>query len=137
MREYINVRQIPGDLKRRWFSSEDFDLIVWLNDDGSFAGFELCYDKTHLERSITWRPCGGFEHMAVDDGEHKPGKYKASPVLVPDGYFDANRIHFAFSKESKSLPQEIASYVLQALERHPNYGRALKSALEKDGEAED
>jgi len=124
MREKVNIRQIPGDRRRRWFSSEYFDLIVWLNDDGSFSGFELCYDKMHVERSIVWRSSGGFQHMAVDDGEHRPGKYKASPVLVPDGYFDANRIHTSFAKESFSLPQEVAAYVLQALERHPNYGRA-------------
>jgi len=28
MKELIKVRQIPGESKRRWFSSADFDLIV-------------------------------------------------------------------------------------------------------------
>lgn len=127
MREDINIRQIPGDLRRRWFSSADFDLIVWFNDDGGFAGFQLCYDKAGIERSLVWRPCGGFSHMVVDDGEHRYGKHKASPVLVPDGYFDARRIRGAFFSEAASLPEEIKSYVLETLERHPDYAPARQA----------
>lgn len=125
MREHINVRQIPGDRKRRWFSSDDFDLILWLDDDGSFAGFELCYDKRRHERSIVWRPRSGFAHMAVDDGEQRPGRYKASPVLVPDGAFEARRIHAALAKECALLPREVASYVLGVLATHPGYDGEL------------
>lgn len=121
MKERINVRQIPGDNTRRWFSSENLDLIVWYDPEGNLAGFELCYDKTRVEHSICWRPRGGFVHMAVDDGENRPGKYKASPVLVPDGHFDARRVHAAFAIECISLPQELAAYVLQALSSHPNF----------------
>ncbi len=49
-------------------------------------------------------------------------KYKASPILVPDGHFDANRVHSAFARECALLPEEIATYVLQTLARHPGYG---------------
>lgn len=52
MKEDIHVRQIQGERTRRWFSSKDFDLIIWNNADHSFAGFELCYDKMSCERSI-------------------------------------------------------------------------------------
>lgn len=116
MKEYTKVRQIPGERRRRWFSSENFDLIVWLNEDCTFAGFELCYDKAKFERSLMWRESSGFTHMAVDNGELRPGRYKATPVLVPDGDFDAVRVHSAFAAESASLPSEVASYVLAALE---------------------
>lgn len=125
MKEYTNVRQIPGERRRRWFTSDNFDLIVWLNEDSSFAGFELCYDKAKFERSLIWRPNTGFTHMAVDSGEQRPGRYKATPVLVPDGVFDAVRIHSAFAAESAPLPREVVSYVLAALENHPEYDRAL------------
>lgn len=125
MKENIHVRQIPGDRRRRWFSSADFDLIVWLNDDGTFAGFELCYDKTRTESSLVWRPETGFANMTVDDGENRPGRYKASPVLVPGGHFDAHRIYSAFAKESHSLPKDVATYVMGVLEQHPNYSAAL------------
>lgn len=118
MKECTNVRQIPGERKRRWFSSENFDLIVWLNEGGSFAGFELCYDKTTFERSLIWRLITGFTHMAVDSGEHRSGRYKATPLLMPYGVFDAARIRSTFAAESAALPGEVSSYVLMALDRH-------------------
>ena len=121
----MHVRQISGDLRRRWFFSDDFDLIVWFNEDGTLAGFELCYDKRQIQRSLVWRLTAGFTHMAVDDGENRPGKYKSTPILVPDGYFDAKRIHSAFAKESISLPKEVADYVMQIIAKHPSYGTAL------------
>lgn len=125
MREQIHVRQISGERRRRWFFSKNFDLIVWHDADGSIAGFELCYDKLHGERSIVWRPTGGFTHTAIDDGELRPGNYKASPVHVADGFFDAQRVHAAFAQESHSLPKEIAEYVLHAIEKHPDFVAAL------------
>ncbi|NJD23813.1 MAG: hypothetical protein FIB06_00235 [Betaproteobacteria bacterium] len=130
MREDINVRQIPGDRKRRWFSSDDLDLIVWLDDDGGFAGFELCYDKRQREHSLVWRPPGGFAHMAVDDGEGQPGRFKATPVLVPNGRLDLERIHAAFSGECAALPAEVATYVLQALESHPDFAARRSPPME-------
>lgn len=57
--------------------------------------------------------------MAVDSGERRPGRYKSTPVLVPDGGFDATRIRAAFAAESSSLPTDVASYVLKALATHP------------------
>ncbi len=121
MKELVNVRQIPGESKRRWFQSENFDLIVWLTDDQGFVGFELCYDKLSSEHAISWSKTGGFRHMAVDDGDQRPGKYKASPVLVADGLFDAKRVYSDLLEASHTLPQEVAEYVLQTLEQHPRF----------------
>lgn len=101
VKEDLHVRQISGERQRRWFYSDDFDLIVWLNGDGAFAGFELCYDKQQAEHSILWDPAGGFRHMAVDDGESRPGRYKATPMHV-------------------------AAYVLRALRTHPNWAAATR-----------
>lgn len=131
MHERINVRQIPGEPKRRWFSSDDFDLIVWFADDQSFSGFELCYDKRNRERSISWRRgSGGFRHMAVDDGEQRPGKHKASPVLIPDGRFDSMQVLSALSAVSHMLSAEIAGYVLKALEQYPKEPAGLMQAVQ-------
>ena len=44
LREIVDVRQVPGEPKRRWFSSDDIDLIVWLDDSGAPVSFQLCYD---------------------------------------------------------------------------------------------
>lgn len=124
MQEYVKVRQIPGDPKRRWFYSDEFDLIIWLHPDGVIARFELCYNKKRAERSLVWSRAGGYTHMAVDDGETNPGKYKRAPILVPDGCFDAKQVHAAFAKDCASLPEEVAAHVLQSIAQHPSYGAA-------------
>ncbi len=116
----VSFQEIIGKTNRRWFSSPQFDLILWLADDKSFEGFELCYDKQNKERSIVWRNARGYRHMAVDTGESRPGKHKAAPILVPDGFFDAQRVCAAFNAVSGSLPQEIAEYVSRALEQYQN-----------------
>lgn len=121
MQERSNVRQIPGESKRRWFSSSDFELIIWLSENQEILGFELCYDKDSAQRSITWSKSAGFRHMAVDDGEQRSGKYKSTPILIADGHFDARRVHSEFLKSSHSLPKNIASHVLQTLELHPRF----------------
>jgi hypothetical protein len=119
MKECVNIRQIPGESKRRWFSSKDFDLIVWFSDEDYFRGFELCYDKRGYERSLRWTSSGGFYHMAVDDGEQNLGQYKETPVLVVDGHFDARQVHSDFSEVSHMLPAEIAKYVLNTIGKYP------------------
>lgn len=119
MKEHLNVRQIPGESKRRWFHSDNFDLIVWLGEGQGFSGFELCYDKQRRERSITWNKSRGFVHMAVDDGEQRPGKYKASPVLAADGRYEAQRVYSDFLKACTNIPREVAVFVLMALRQHP------------------
>jgi hypothetical protein len=128
MRELIKVRQIPGESKRRWFSSTDFDLIVWLADDGGCKGFELCYRTGHRERAIVWTRASGYRHMNVDDGEGRAGAHKATPIMGVDGRFDANAVHAAFAAESAALPAEISSFVLSTLRAHPNYGRPADDA---------
>jgi hypothetical protein len=120
MYEIRDLRQIPGEAKRRWFCSEQMDLIVWFDDAGQICGFELCYDKHQGEHAIVWGKDSGFRHMAVDDGEAKPGKYKASPILRANGYFDVSRIHATLQGMADTLPPAIAQPVLQHLANHPD-----------------
>lgn len=119
MKERIGVRQIPGEFKRRWFASDEFDLIVWLSDDECLIAFELCYDKRGKERSIRWSNNGGFLHMAVDDGEQVLGKHKETPILIADGFFDSKQVHFKLTEVRHLLPDEIAEYVLTAIGQYP------------------
>ena len=44
LRELRDVRQVPGESRRRWFASDYFNLIVWYDDDDEPArvsGFHL------------------------------------------------------------------------------------------------
>lgn len=96
------------------------DFIVWFNSDNEPIGFELCYDKKGLEKALNWGQ-SGFVHTAVDDGENRPGKYKASPVHIVDGEPEINRIYSQFLQESSSVPEKLVQFALAALSCHPAY----------------
>lgn len=117
--EIRNVRQVPREGFRRWFSDEYFDLIVWYSGE-EVSGFQLCYDKNRRERALTWQSSGQYEHHLVDDGEQLPaGGFKMTPVLVQDGAFDHQAIAARFRRESWRIDPEIASLVLKALRAYP------------------
>ena len=111
LREIEPSRQVPGDPKRRWFTSPAIDLYIWLDDDDSPSGFQLCYDKESREHALTWTEEHGFSHMAVDAGESRTGRHKGSPILVANGFIDAPRILEQFRSEAQSLPHELARLV--------------------------
>ncbi len=111
LEEYKNVYQPEGEPKRRWFSDEYFDLIVWYDDKDVIFSFQLCYDKTRKQRAITWKNPSYYFHMKVDDGENRPGNYKSTPILVPDGIFDYRNIAERFKNDSAQLDSNISTLV--------------------------
>lgn len=120
LREVSRVRQIANENPRRWFSSPDMDFTVWLEQDGSVSGFELCYDKEKDERALRWLKNAGFVHERVDDGEGRPGRFKGTPILVPDGLFDSRIIAERFRAESADIDQAIAAFVYGKLLEYPS-----------------
>jgi len=111
-----------GGYRRRWFGSPDMDLIVWYRLGASPIGFDLYYDKGAAEHVFIWREDSGYRHLAVDDGEQKPAlNYKQSPILIPDGKIDANRIFDLFTDSSDGLPAGLAAFVANRIKRHPKY----------------
>ena len=105
------VKQIPGEPRRRWFEDNYFDLLVWENESGQIVEFQLCYDKLHYQRSLIWNEKSGYLHNKVDDGENNPGKYKATPILVDDGIFDAETIAEKFKYKSKDIDTKVSTFV--------------------------
>jgi hypothetical protein len=120
LREFANVRQIDGESKRRWFADEYFDLIVWLNDREDIIGFELCYDISRTHRALIWRQDTGYSHHRVDDGEHRPGKMKASPILMSDGRFDHIEIAEKFQHATQQIEPKISTFVYEKLLQYPH-----------------
>ena len=117
MREVDPTRQVPGEPQRRWFSSSELDLIVWYDTGGAPVAFQLCYDKGKNERALTWEPSTGLIHSAVDDGEVSVGmRYKATPVLAPDGPLDVTGLAARFEAASSEVPGEIVSFVRARLQ---------------------
>jgi hypothetical protein len=117
LHEVINCRQVRGEPPRRWFSSDQLDLIVWCDQAGAPVGFQFCYQDRRTERALTWKPQAGFQHTTVNDGESNPGlRYKRTPVLTPDGPIDFPRLRKLFAEAGSSLPADIAAFVAGLLE---------------------
>jgi len=94
------------------------DLIVW-DKDGERIGFQLCYRSCGTEHALTWMREGGFAHNGVDDGESGSFAYKMTPVLVPDGLFDRNRVLSAFQENVAEIDHAVAEWVIQILKTYP------------------
>ena len=116
--EFANVRQRPGEPRRRWFQSSAEDLIVWYEGDGTFWGFQLCYDRNNMERALTWTKESGYSHLRVDDGEFEGLTMKRTAVLVPDGVFQAKDVLERFLSVSGELPKEIVQLVVDKIREY-------------------
>ena len=116
--EITNVRQITGESRRRWFTDEYFDLIVWFDPKHHINGFQLCYGKPENEHALTWREESGFTHHAVDGGENKPGKQKETPILVPDGAFPYRAIVEKFEAAGDRLETDLKEFIYEKLSAH-------------------
>ena len=118
--ERKDVRQIDGEGYRRWFTDRFFDLIIWYEGPrmSRMTGFQLCYDKEHDERALTWRKSGGYVHNRVDDGE-APYSNKMSPVLVSDGLFSPEPVLRKFLESSSGLDRELVDFISEKLREYP------------------
>jgi hypothetical protein len=115
LKEIVNVRQIVGEPRRRWFTDRYFDLYVWVGEDKDIEKFQLCYDKDMDQRALTWNKPSSYKHNRVDDGEMNPLQPKRTPVLVADGMFDNISVAERFRKESKSIDTDINKFVYEKL----------------------
>jgi hypothetical protein len=120
LREYNHPGTPDGDLLKRWFSDEFFDLFVWYDDKHVIVSFQLCYNKPRDEHSLTWRIPSSYYHQRVDDGESHPGKNKSTPILLPDGAVDSRALSTRFKMESEHIDKEVSSFVEGKLEEFAN-----------------
>jgi hypothetical protein len=110
-------RQVPDEFPRRWLSDDYFDLIVWLEPDGGFHGFQLCYDKTGLERAFTWTAARGFSHHVVQSGDTDPNA-NCTPVLVPDDHMPVATVSREFAGRSIRLEPPLRELVMAKLDEY-------------------
>jgi hypothetical protein len=116
--EIRNARQVDGEGRRRWFTDDDFDLIVWYADCGDLVGFQLCYDKEDSERAFTWTREHGYQHNRVDPGE-VAGRSKMTPLIIADGAFDAGPVVTTFRRQCGGLEPALSSFVIEKLQGYP------------------
>jgi len=118
--EMENVRQRPEEGTRRWFSDDDFDLIIWYSHAGELLGFQLCYDKQGTERAFTWKTDGSFTHSRVDSGDSVLSGMKKTAVLIADGTPAPQTVADAFRSAATGLDPEIVDLVYQKVVSFPN-----------------
>lgn len=104
-----------GEFTKRWFDNSYFDLFVWFDKEGEIDRFQLCYNKPIDEHAISWVRPSEYYHQRVDDRENRPGKSKATPVLLPDGMFDFRSVAERFAKESKKIDPVVSKFVYSKL----------------------
>jgi hypothetical protein len=117
--EVKSARQIKGEPFRRWFSDEEFDLIVWYGDDRQITGFQLCYQAAREEKALTWLKGRGYFHNRVDDGETAPSHHKMTPILVADGTFDRDHVLNRFLEAANDIDRAVVSAVVNHLRDYP------------------
>lgn len=116
LKEYP-TQQHRGEQKRRWFANPYFDLIVWQNSLSEITKFQLCYDKSGIERALTWTQGRGFDHNLIDEGEETPLKNQ-SPILLKDGQFHASEVLEIFIADSKLIEQQVRAFIIEKLSRY-------------------
>ena len=104
---------------RRWFTDQQMDLILWLDDHDNIHGFQLCYDKQHNERVLTWRAGEGYQHNGIDNGESSPLTFKQTPILQPDGALDAPTLADEFSRRAAEIDPSVVDFVMHRIRLHP------------------
>jgi hypothetical protein len=107
-------KAVSGDYDRRWLSDDYFDLIVWYTSSGAIHGFQLCYDKPHWERALTWISTKGFSHKQVDENAWK----NQTPILVPEGSFPAGMVVAEFRRRGAELPVQLRDLVLRKIDEY-------------------
>ncbi len=119
LREISPVQQSPGTGLRRWFTSSEMDLFVWVDGGGSLLGFQFSYDKQHGERALAWNAQGGFSHDRVDDGEGEPGaKHKGTPVMRDGGRADVGRIAGLLTDSGAALPADLLKALVARIRQY-------------------
>lgn len=114
------VRQVPGEGRRRWFTSTTMDLFVWTDDMGAVTGFQFTYDKGKNERALTWKAASGYLHDEVDDGEsHSSSHYKETPLLRADGQPNIDHISGLLDNWATKVPRNIVDFVRTKVVEYP------------------
>jgi len=105
LQELPNVRQIKGEGLRRWFISDNLELILWYDDEKKLEGFQICYDKLAGTRTLTWKM------INTPDGGHKS-------ILISDGSYNKTRVYSLVEKDSETLDEDLRGFILKRLKSH-------------------
>ncbi len=118
MYEISHVRQVPGERRRRWFSSQEFDLVVTEDGSGQPRAFELYYDIYSAEQGgVLCREDGALLHCGVDASRGPGGSPATGMIVSRRTVFNAHHIIPRFLDRAAHLPPGIVAWVSEKLHR--------------------
>ena len=124
-REILDVSEMPGKLRRRWFTSEYMDLFVWVDQANEIQEFQLCHNKDRCgaEKVLSWKSGSGyFEycHLVVDGEDCGEGlRHQFTLPLFGERIIsDGERVSKLFCLRSLSLPSDIRDFVTGKLREY-------------------
>jgi len=112
--EIKTAKKYDNDIPVKYFADEYFDLTTWFDENNNIISFQLTHDKFHRPHALTWREEHGYMHNKIDEGE-RPGRFKQSPILLPDGIFPKKDVARRFEEASRNIDRSIAVFVLSKL----------------------
>lgn len=112
--EILTAKKYDNGIPVRCFADEYFDLTVWFDENRNIISFQLTHDKFYNPHALTWKQGHGYRHEAIDDGE-TPGRFKKSPILLPDGRFPKDTIADRFERDCTGIDKEIANFILMKI----------------------
>jgi hypothetical protein len=118
--EVAKTKQVDGEPVKRWFTSDNMDLFVWLDDENNILNYQLTYDKERNEKALTWDKTEGFKHLVVENSE-RSCKYPQSPLLKVGGTLDLQKLLTHFDAYSQTLYSEIKSFIISRIKYNPLY----------------
>jgi len=116
LNEIRNIRQHPGEPRRRWFFDPEMDVTVWLDAEDAILGFQLTYGRPLAPHALTWWRSRGYYHHRVDDGEAPDTlARKGAPILLPDGRPDGQALATLFDRRSAAIDPRVATFIRDRL----------------------
>lgn len=112
--EIKNCRQRPDEPRRRWFSTQRQDLIVWFGDDERIVGFRYAYTATDGAFAVSWDVAEGCRHDRLDTGE-RPAR-SMTPMLQPTRRIPGHDVLLDFRRSSQRLEPQLANFVAAKLD---------------------
>jgi len=112
LKEDKGISQNEEGVRRRWFTDDNMDLIVWYKPTNHIFGFQVCYDRQTNEHALTWKETDGFHHNLVDSGEEGPEENR-SPVLAPDGLCPFSRLAAYLRQNQGDLEKPLFNFILE------------------------
>ena len=124
MYRILNVRQVPGEDFKVWFTDDYWDLFLWIDRNKRISSFQLGYGKPSEEQMLIWRRGGGLTAARVSDGEETLTENR-TPLLTETSDYDLDSVIERFSGDSKKINSKIADFVVSTLTRSRQAQRRL------------